>query len=132
MSDRINYDDKVALNDRQEIDEINKHTAENDNEIKSVVNSHADDIEANQVAIQSISGGQGDAFETRALAMVSPGADNVPFVVYGEDGFNGQYRYLASDPSGYVLIYLYLEATDEVTQYETKVSESGGVDSKYK
>jgi hypothetical protein len=134
MSDRINYDDKVALNDKQEIAEINKHTAENDNEIKSVVNSHADDIEANQVAIQSnqvaiqsISSGQGDAFETRALAMVSPGADNVPFVVYGESGFNGQYRYLASDPNGYVLIYLYLESTNTVEKDSSKVVESGSV-----
>jgi hypothetical protein len=132
MSDRINYDDKVALNDRQEIDEINKHTAENDNEIKSVVNSHADDIEANQVAIQSISGGQGDAFETRALAMVSPGADNVPFVVYGEDGFNGQYRYLASDPSGYVLIYLYLESTPPLSDTFVSYCVTSSVASKYK
>lgn len=127
MAERIPYQNKEALNNREEIPEVNKWTDENINSNKSVIDSHADDIEANQAAIGSISGGTGDAFETRALAMVSPGADDVPFVVYGEAGFNGQYRYLASDPNGYVNIYLYLTSTDTVTEGSTDVVESGGV-----
>lgn len=53
MANRINYTDKVALNARTEIAEINKHTAANDNEIKNVVNAHATNIEileANQTS----------------------------------------------------------------------------------
>ena len=128
MSERISYDDKVALNAKEEIAPINKVEDSDLNQIKAVVNDHADDIEANQAAIVSISIGTGDAFETRALAMVAPDADEVPFVVYGESGFNGQYRYLASDPSGYVNIYLYLTATNEVTKDSDEVVTSGGVE----
>lgn len=38
----INYEDKVALNERPEVAEINKVTAGNMNEIKEVVNNNAD------------------------------------------------------------------------------------------
>ena len=53
MANRINYTDKVALNARTEIADINKHTAADDNEIKNVVNAHATNIEtleANQTS----------------------------------------------------------------------------------
>ena len=51
MSERISYDDKVALNAKEEVAPINKVEDSDLNQIKAVVNDHADDIEANQAAI---------------------------------------------------------------------------------
>ena len=45
MSDQITYDDKADLIVDTTIDNIFKVTADNMNEIKDVVNSHADDID---------------------------------------------------------------------------------------
>lgn len=99
MGKKITYLDKVATDLKTDVPSINKTEAQNLNDIKESVNLNVDDI-------QAISQGTGESYETRALAIATGGADDVPFVVYNEDGFNGQYRFLASDPSGYVLIYL--------------------------
>lgn len=45
MSNQITYDDKVDLNVASDVANINKVTATDMNEIKSVVNSHANDID---------------------------------------------------------------------------------------
>lgn len=100
MSDRINYDDKVALNDRQEIDEINKHTAANDNEVKAVVNSHATEIEALQA-------NQVDGilrFDTKALLDLETGVSTSKYEVTDDPTYppddplslNGQYKWNGS------------------------------------
>lgn len=53
MADRITFTNKVDLVVTQ-TPETNKSTAANWNEVKSIVNSHADDIEANETAIANI------------------------------------------------------------------------------
>lgn len=50
MSERIPYDNKVALNEREELPEVNKWTADNINSNKYAINSHADDIESLQAS----------------------------------------------------------------------------------
>lgn len=47
--DMITYADKVALNENSEIQEINKITAENMNEIKTVVNNFINDVISNRI-----------------------------------------------------------------------------------
>lgn len=47
--DMITYADKVALNENPEIQEINKITAENMNEIKTVVNNFINDVISNRI-----------------------------------------------------------------------------------
>ncbi len=64
------------------------------------------------IAPTRTSSGLGGTFATRALAVASPGADDSPFVVYGEGALhNGQYRYLSSDSAGYALVFLYADPT---------------------
>lgn len=57
-------------------------------------------------AFNSVVDGTGKAFASRVLAMsVNPlPADDTPFVVYGETGHIGQYRYASGEVDGYVLI----------------------------
>lgn len=45
MIQKITYENKEALQNDETIEEIHKVTDENMNEIKEVVNAHADDIE---------------------------------------------------------------------------------------
>ena len=41
---KITFDDKIALNEQTDIDEVNKVSAENINEIKGVVNNISNNI----------------------------------------------------------------------------------------
>ena len=76
--------------------------------------------------VAAITNGEGTAFPTRAAATASPEADGNPFVVYGEPGFNGQYRF---DSTGYILISLYkIDATDgDVLENSTKQHNGGQI-----
>lgn len=117
----INFDDKVDLTTK-DFPEINKITAQNINDLKNGVNT-------NENSINAISQGTGETYETRALAMLEDPlpADDTPFVVYNESGYNGQYRYNSAEGSGYSLIQLYIEVESTPTEGSTKLVESGGI-----
>ncbi len=83
----------------------------------------------NTASIKSISQGVGTAFETRLMAMSEDPLpdDDIPFVVYDENVYNGQYRYSSSASSGYVLIASFgdnKEVLVNLTQVSTSLSGS--------
>jgi hypothetical protein len=72
-----------------------------------------DKITVLQGNVAAISSGEGTTFATRTLAAASPEANGNPFVVYGEPGFNGQYRFDSTNVDDYVVIKLFKEDTDD-------------------
>ena len=82
--------------------------------VQNDANNWVDKITVLQGNVAAISSGEGTAFATRALAVASPEADGNPFVVYGDPGFNGQYRFDSTNVDDYVAVKLFKEDTDNV------------------
>ncbi len=120
---KIEYDNKVALNDRQEIPEVNKGTAGNFNEIKEKHNGNDDrieNLETNQVSGQ-------ERYNTVADLPVTGVATTVYLVANDPTPENnGYYAWNGSsyDKTDYQAI---TSSTDTVTKGSTEPVESGGV-----
>ena len=59
MASKINYNNKAPFQTREDIPDINKVNAEDMNEIKSVVNTNADELDTAKENIENLQNGQG-------------------------------------------------------------------------
>ena len=68
MATKINYNNKVPFQTREDIPDENKVNAEDMNEIKTAVNANADELDAAKEDIESLQGGQ-DAASTEITSL---------------------------------------------------------------
>jgi hypothetical protein len=80
-----------------------------DNNMQAIIENQTRSLD-NEQAISAISQGTGEGYTTRAAAMSTDPlpANNTPFVIHGEPGFNGQYFFNSAEGVGYSLVELFI------------------------
>ena len=106
------------------------NVTEFDNNMQAIIENQTRSLE-NESAISAISQGTGETYTTRAVAMaVDPlPADNTPFVIFGEPGFNGQYFFNSAEVVGYSVVELFITKAEpgDAMVGSTKFSNDGQI-----
>jgi hypothetical protein len=84
-----------------------------DNNMQAIIENQTRSLD-NEQSISAISQGTGEGYTTRAVAMAEDPlpANNTPFVIHGEPGFNGQYFFNSVETAGYSVVEIFISKAE--------------------